>query len=90
VVPFSSEWSEAFSTTGPSATGSEKGTPISITSAPPASRAASSAKNRSLSGKPAGRKGISAFLPALSASMIRVVNMDWLMTPPPGVFRRLR
>ena len=48
---------------GPSAVGSEKGTPSSITSAPASTIASTRASVVSRSGSPAVRKGTSAFSP---------------------------
>src|SRR5688500_11194541 len=59
--------------TGPSAIGSEKGTPTSTTSAPASSRPCSSASERSRSGCPAVTYGTSALRP-----VARSVSNRWL------------
>ena len=85
LTPCSSARREASSTTGPSATGSENGTPISITSAPLASSSSMMPQNVSSVGKPAVTKGMSAVRPAVCASRIfcsRKVMMVLLVMPP--------
>ena len=57
LTPCSSARREASSTTGPSATGSENGTPISITSAPLASSSSMMPQNVSSVGEACGDEG---------------------------------
>src|SRR5262245_10347226 len=61
--------------TGPSAMGSENGTPSSMTSAPPLTKACISGTASAGSGSPAVMKGTSAFLPCcFSASKVAAMR----------------
>lgn len=68
---------DACSITGPSATGSEKGTPISIISAPASSIRDKCVQKDSLSGNPAVMKGITARLPRAWALSTAFCNGDF-------------
>src|SRR5688572_23076543 len=73
--------------TGPSAIGSENGTPSSITSQPALARACSSGTASFGSGSPAVTKGIRAFLPC-SFSLAKVAAMrDMALEPDPRLLR---
>src|SRR5574338_260533 len=75
LMPLARARSEARWMVGPSAMGSEKGTPSSMMSAPPATRARIRGRVNSGSGSPAVMKGIRALRP-LAARLAKVV---WIL-----------
>ena len=77
VISGSKEGYDAELATGPSATGSEKGTPISIISAPASSIRDKCVQKDSLSGNPAVMKGITARLPRAWALSTAFCNGDF-------------